>query len=324
MNNMDKPKLFNEQMNNDTYNVLTNEQLHTLTKVMSGLGAPNEIDDTGWCKDTWGEGNELAAKPSLNDVDAERAAYILYKFADTQLPSIGSNNGFGVDSKIMWATRQSFKLSIIRYADNFGNRIALMGWFDTKCNKELREQLKWPKCQWVTNDKIDGWPDDNEATGAWTIQDDPNVISVALDVLNKYGFNFTNLLSVKDNTTIINGSYIKDGIHHGGIHTGKPMPKKIDKRYKAVLNIDAVELHWPFLKNNNDIRTARRSMVGNGMLMLSVGVCLCHKQGRLPSLLDHTVRNWLMQFCEYQRYHHTLITQWIESCYLKQQKHPKI
>tara|TARA_R110002020_G_scaffold14091_5_gene50193 strand:- start:2252 stop:4690 length:2439 start_codon:yes stop_codon:yes gene_type:complete len=245
---MDKPKLFSEQMNNDTYNVLTNEQLHTLTKVMSGLGAPNEIDDTGWCKDTWTEGNDLADKPSLNDVDAERAAYILYKFADTQLPTIGSNNGFDVDSKIMWATRQSHKLSIIRYADNFGNRIALMGWFNGDCNKELREQLKWPKCQWVTNDKIDGWPDGNEATGAWTIQDDPDVISVALDVLNKYGFNFTNLISVKDNTTIIVSTPVED--------------TKIDKRYKAVLNIDAVELHWPFLKNNNDIRSAIKKVDG--------------------------------------------------------------
>ena len=238
------PELF-ETSEDELAEPLTSEQLHTLCKRMSGLGVPDHRDDTGWCKDTWTPGNDLARLSSFSDAQSEMAAEMLYKFANTQLPAIASDDGFKVNSKIMWATRMRYKLGVLRYDDNFGGRIALLGWFDADANKDLREQLPFPQCKWETSDKIAGWPEGNTANGAWTIQDKPEVIDAACTVLGKYDIPFASVFASCSPTEDAPAEQVK-----------------VDKRYKAVLNIDSVELHWPFLKNNNDIRAAIKQVDG--------------------------------------------------------------
>ena len=245
------PDLFGEVKNDDTIIPLTNDQLHTLCKVMSGLGAPTVHDDTGWCKDTWQEGNDLASKTDFDDDDAMRASFILYKFANTQLPSISEAKGFKVNSDIMWTTRQIQKLTILRYEDNFGGRVALMGWFDADANKELRDTLKFPKVKWDTADKITGWPVNNESSGAWTIQDKPDVIIEALNILVKHGVDFNSHLNMSSDMSMPIPQIVPE----------QP-PTKLNPKYKATINIDSVELKWPFLKNNADIRDAIKKVDG--------------------------------------------------------------
>lgn len=228
---------------------LTNDQLHTLCKVMSGLGAPTQHDDTGWCKDTWEQGNDLASKDVLTKADAKQAAYILYKFAETQLPSIGDANGFKVNAKIMWATRQALKLSVIRYEDNFGPRIALLGWFDQEANNKLRETLGFPAVKFDSQDKISGWTGGDDLSGAWSIQDKPEVIEQTVAILKEYDIDFTHTLMLDDTIASIVDDTSKTTLTND-------TEAKIDSRYKATLNIDAVELHWPFRNNNADIRAA--------------------------------------------------------------------
>lgn len=240
-----------QEIDNEEIAPLTYDQLHTLCKVMSGLGAPTVHDDTGWCKDTWTEGNDLASKEYLTKGDAKQAAYILYKFADTQLPAIGEASGFNVNSKIMWATRQHLKLSAIRYEDNFGPRIALLGWFDADANNKLRETLGFPAVKFDSQDKISGWTGGDDLSGAWSIQDKPEVVEQAVNILKEYDIDFTHHLVPmevgEDVVTLVKTSE-------------EPLTNdteaKIDTRYKATLNIDAVELHWPFRNNNAEIREA--------------------------------------------------------------------
>mgnify|MGYP003664948923 CR=1 FL=1 len=224
---------------------LTHDQLHTLCKVMSGLGAPTDVDDTGWCKDTWTEGNELASKDALTKDDAKQAAYILYKFAETQLPSIGDASGFKVNAKIMWATRQALKLSVIRYEDNFGARIALLGWFDQDANNKLRETMGFPAVKFDSQDKISGWTGGDDLSGAWSIQDKPEVVEQAVTILKEYDIDFSHVINMEVVEPTVSEQPLTNDTE-----------AKIDARYKATLNIDAVELHWPFRNNNAQIREA--------------------------------------------------------------------
>jgi len=255
----DKPDLFGnmktEKKSDMPLSHLTNDQLHYLCKRMSGLGAPNTIDDTGWCKDTWDDGNRLAELSSFTTDDAKQAGQILYKFADTQLPYLGANAQppFIVNSSNMWATRQILKLSIIRYSDNFGNRIALMGWFNADANKELRSTLKFPKIKFETQDKITGWPDGNDSKGAWSIQDTPDVIAESIKVLAKYDIDFMPHMDWNDEDNYTTDEPI--------VETA-PDKIKVDSRYQATVNIDSVELKWPFLPNNADIRAAIKQVDG--------------------------------------------------------------
>ena len=242
-----------EQDTNDDNTILTNSQLHYLCQTMSGLGAPDHHDDTGWCKDTWTEGNQLANK-NVDDWtrdDARLASFMLYKFADTQLPAIGSRNGFVVNSKVMWATRQHNKLEILRYEDNYGPRIALLGWFNADANAELKDKLPFPKAYFTPKDRIAGGQDMKQS-GAWTIQDDPEIISTAVLILKGHDVDFTHHL-----TTDI--PEVKEAMEEVVVEQPKP---KVDPRYKATLNIDAVELKWPFLNNNAEIRAAIKQVDG--------------------------------------------------------------
>jgi SWI/SNF-related matrix-associated actin-dependent regulator of chromatin subfamily A-like protein 1 len=253
---------------------LTYPQLHALCKRMSGRGAPNERDDAGWCKDTWDEGNELADMKELDREYAYQASLLLYKFSMTQLPDIAQSLGFKVDSEIMWMTRQSLKLNGLVFKDNYGERIALMGWYNPDAKDALKNALKFPKIAWTTQDKIPNWPEGNEAYGAWTIQNKPDVIAIAVSVLADFDIDFGHLdteptqvsddsqAALKPHLPPSHESYIKDGGHHGGHHTGTPSPKKVDARYKATVNIDSVELKWPFLQNNADIRAAIKQVDG--------------------------------------------------------------
>lgn len=248
---------------------LTAKQLHLLCQRMSGRGAPDHQDDAGWCKDTWTDGNELSSLPVLNRQEAYKASVILYKFANTQLPLIADSLGFECNSEIMWATRQAYKLSGLVFRDNYGERLALMGWYNPDAKDALKSALKFPQVAWTTKDKIPNWPEDDTAYGAWTIQNKPEVIAKAVEVLSQFDIDFgyldvsDDLQTAPKDITIGTPTYIKDGIHHGGpVNGGASPPKKIDSRYQAVVNIDSVELKWPFLSNNADIRTAIKQVDG--------------------------------------------------------------
>lgn len=252
---------------------LTHPQLHALCKRMSGRGAPNSKDDAGWCKDTWADGNMLSDLQSLDREHAHQASVLLYKFANTQLPLIADSLGFECNSEIMWATRQSLKLNGLVFTDNYGERIALLGWYNPDAKDALKNALKFPQIAWTTKDKISNWPDGNDAYGAWTVQNKPTVIATAVNVLTEFDIDFGYLNVSSDSQTApkamsdgIGGgtpAYVKNGIHHGGPVNASSSPQpKVDSRYKAVVNIDAVELKWPFLNNNADIRAAIKQVDG--------------------------------------------------------------
>jgi len=233
-----------------TMKVLTHEQLHILCQAMCARGAPVEYDNHGWCKDTWEEGNRLGGLDSFSNEDAQSAAYLLYKFANTQLPSIAQANGFECSSEIMWATRQHLKLKTLLFKDNWGERIALLGWYNTDAKDALKAELKFPAIAWTTSDKIPDWTDE-KVHGAWTIQNKPEVIAKVVEVLQRFDIDFAS--------------------HLDGVSASEQQPTtattpqssaKVDPRYQAVVNIDSVELKWPFLNNNADIRAAIKQVDG--------------------------------------------------------------
>ncbi len=233
----------------DPTTVLSATQLHQLCQAMSGRGAPTQHDDMGWCKDTWTEGNRLADLPSLNREDAYQASVILYKFANTQLPLIADGFGFKCNNEIMWATRQHLKLNTLVFKDNWGERIALLGWYNTDAKDALKAELKFPAIAWTTSDKIPDFPDPN-VHGAWTIQNKPDVVSKVVEILQRFDIDFA------------------DQVDAMPIQSEQPPTKatatqpKVDPRYKAIVNIDSLELTWPFLNNNADIRSAIKQVDG--------------------------------------------------------------
>ena len=73
-------------------------------------------------------------------------------------------------------------LSIERYSDDYGPRIGLKYPYDTNANSMAKTQLGFPAFKWDAPRKV------------WSIQATPEVVSKAIDIFRKAGYDFSELL----------------------------------------------------------------------------------------------------------------------------------
>lgn len=204
--------------------MLENEHIRLLTKGLVARGAPNRYDDQGPNKFDWEAMATAADLASFSTEKAVSMARRLVKYRNTQLPEIAAELGIEFDGEelLEFSKKMTATVSVMRYEDRYGSRIALRFPFHRDAQDALKQALPFPQSKFDGDHKV------------WSIQDDPAVITTAVQTLQDFDYDFSPWLGKPG-----------EGAPDQGNSTQSPSPSPTI----AAVEKDGLRLNWPYIQD---------------------------------------------------------------------------
>ena len=216
-------------MDNETILKLTRALANRGTDDAAGHGATEE-NDIGPNKPDYPSLYRISFLPYITTQQAILTAKRLVKYSSTQLPDIAKELGidFGAEALIEFSRQPVADIpiiSVMRYEDRYGPRIALHIPYHLEAQDALKKALPWPRCSFEKGRKV------------WTIMDDEEVIRIAVEILREYNFDLSPWLLTEE-------GYGSQGLPspESPSSTAGPLPSA-----SAALDRDNLVLRWPFI-----------------------------------------------------------------------------
>ena len=219
---------------------MDNQVIHQLVKGMAERGCNNKSDYEAFRK--------LSLLIHLTTQQSIFVAKRLRKYSDKQLPILASELGIKFDAEALdnfsrQPVADTPKISIMRFKDKYGPRIALHMPYNQEAKDELKNTLPFPQSRWEQNDKV------------WSIMDDEHIIRTAVNILKKHGYDFSTWLLTEEGYGSQTTSLIGDSnpppssTSEANEHEFYCYQTKKIHKY-AQLNKDKLILRWPFIPNS--------------------------------------------------------------------------
>jgi len=206
----------------------------------AGLG-PVEENEIGPNKPDYSSLFRLSMLPHITTQQAILTAKRLVKYSDTQLPQIATELGLHFSRKeLLDFSRRPVSdtpiISVMRYEDRYGPRIALHMPYDAEAQAELKKRLPFPQSKFERGLKV------------WTIVDDEGIIETATDILQAYGYDFSPWL-LTDPESLLDADALGIDLESRGVpvKTGDTPPTPGRGEIRVRLKGDSLVLNWPYI-----------------------------------------------------------------------------
>jgi superfamily II DNA or RNA helicase len=221
-------------MDNETILKLTRALANRGEDDKAGYGATEE-NDIGPNKPDYPSLYRISFLPYITTQQAILTAKRLVKYSGAQLPDIAKELGIEFDAEALIVfSRQPVAdipiISVMRYEDRYGPRIALHMPYNQDAQDALKHALPFPRCKFEGSMKV------------WSIMDDEEVIRTAVEILCHHNFDFSPWLLTEE-------GYGSQGLPSpkSPSSTTKPRLKSKNTNATASLDRDNLVLNWPFI-----------------------------------------------------------------------------
>tara|TARA_R100000008_G_C3586789_1_gene173099 strand:+ start:777 stop:3059 length:2283 start_codon:yes stop_codon:yes gene_type:complete len=204
---------------------MNNDTILKLTRSLVNHIAPNKPDYLPLYR--------VSFLPHITTQQAILTAKRLVKYSDTQLPDIVKELGIEFDAEaLLEFSRQPVAdtpiISVMRYEDRYGPRIALHMPYNQEAQEALKHALPWPRCTFERGMKV------------WSIMDDEEVIRTAVEILRHHNFDFSPWLLTEE-------GYGSQGFASPSPSSTKAKVTRKQVDATASINKDNLILNWPFI-----------------------------------------------------------------------------
>ncbi len=214
---------------------MDNQVILQLVKAMAEHGCNHKLDYDAFVK--------LSHLPHLTTQQSILISKRLKRYSEKQLPALAKELGIKFDAEALdhfskQPVADAPLISIMRYEDKYGPRIALHMPYNREAQDELKQQLPFPRSKFESNIKV------------WSIIDDEEVIRLAVNILKKHGYDFSTWLLTEEGY----------GSQKLPSHTKSPSSTF---NVSAELKKDKLILRWPFIPDpslRDEVRLAVKSI----------------------------------------------------------------